>query len=323
VDEMNFYTNVFMKPYDNLEIMAGVRYVDFTQKADEYLNINRIITIVPQQLDIQDVYPSISAKYIIDEQNQVDLAISRTFIAPDLREFTSGTYLHPFEVAEIVGNPELVNTDIYSLDLKYSYDFSDTENIKGGLFYKYLDKPIEDVMLQSSGLPLYSFDNADYATLYGFEIDGRKNLSFLHHALDNYFISGNFSYTDSEVTLRPEQEEEYTSNHRQLQGLSQTVVNTTLSYEKENRTVALSYNKMGERIRKVGIITFAPYAYPDYYEIPPHLLDLVWIEKYKDYTFKFKAGNLLDDEIIWKQGDMITKEFKTGTTFDFSASYQF
>lgn len=322
VDETNFYTNVFMKPYEDLEIMAGVRYVDFTQKVDEYDLIDRLVTIVPQQLDIQDLYPSLSVKYKIDEQNQVDLAISKTFIAPDLREFTSGTYLHPFEVADIKGNPELVNTDIYSFDLKYSHDFSDTENIKGGVFFKYLDKPIEDVMELSSGIPRYTFENADSATLYGIEIDGRKNLGFLHETLDNYFISGNFSYTDSEVTLRPEQEEELSTNHRQLQGLSQTVVNATLSYEKENRTVALSYNKMGERIRKVGVIDDI-YALPDHYEIPPHLLDLVWIEKLGDYSLKFKAGNLLDDEIVWTQGDRITKQFKTGTTFDFSVSYKY
>ena len=322
VDEMDFYTNVFMKPYENLEIMAGVRYVDFTQKVDEYDIVDRLVTIVPQQLDIQDMYPSVSVKYKIDEQNQVDLAISKTFIAPDLREFTSGTYLHPFEVADIKGNPELVNTDIYSFDLKYSHDFSDTENIKGGLFYKYLDKPIEDVMELSSGVPRYTFENADNAILYGIEIDGRKNFGFIHNALANYFISGNFAYTDSDVTLRQEQEERLSTNHRQLQGLSQTVVNATLSYEKENRTVALSYNKMGERIRKVGVIDDI-YALPDHYEIPPHLLDLVWIEKLGDFSLKFKVGNLLDDETVWKQGDRITKQFKKGTTFDFSASYKY
>lgn len=322
VDEMDLYANAFMKPYDNLEIMAGARYVDFSQKADEYNLVDRLVTIVPQQLDIQDIFPSISAKYTIDEQNQVDLAISRTFIAPDLREFTSGTYLSPFEVADIKGNPNLVNTDIFNIDLKYSYDFSDTENIKAGLFYKYLDKPIEDVALLSSGIPLYSFENADNAVLYGIEVDGRKNLSFMHHTMNSYFISGNFSYADSDVTLTPEQEGKYSTNHRQLQGLSKTVLNATLSYEKEDRTVALSYNKMGERIRKVGYIDDI-YAYPDQYEIPPHLLDLVWIEKLEDFSLRFKAGNLLDDETIWTQGGRITKQFKTGTTFDFSVSYKY
>lgn len=330
VDEANYYINSCLKPYDNIEIVAGVRYVDFTQKVDQYkedsdnpdMTLRRLIQKIPEELAVNDFYPSMSVKYKYDDDNHFDAAVSRTYIVPDLREFTSGEYFHPYDVATVVGNPNLVNTDIYSIDLKYSHYISDTENIKMGLFYKYLDKPIEDVMVPSSSLPVYSYDNADYATLYGIEVDGRKNLAFLHSTLNNYFISGNFSYTESEVILREEQLSTFSTNNRQLQGLSPTVVNATLSYEKENRNVALSYNKMGERIRKVGLID-AGDLYPDHYEIPPHLLDLVWIEKLGDYVLKFKAGNLLDDETIWTQGDSITKEFKKGMTFDFSASYQY
>ncbi len=43
----------------------------------------------------------------------------------------------------------------------------------------------------------------------------------------------------------------------------------------------------------------------------------------KHFELKFKIGNILNDEIIWKQDDKITREFKTGMTFDFSASYRF
>lgn len=330
VDETNLFVNMFVKPYADLEIMAGLRYVDFSQTVYQYMedrtnpdiSLRRLIQRVPESLTIQDIYPSISMKYMFDEENQLDAAFSSTYIAPDLREFTSGEYFHPYDVATVIGNPDLVNTDIYSFDLKYSHFFSDTESIKVGTFFKYLDKPIEDVMLLSSSLPIYSFDNAESAILYGLELDGRKELTFLSKYLKNYFLSGNFSYTESETTLRDEQLGIFSTNNRQLQGLSPFVVNLTFSYEKDDRNIALSYNKMDERIRKVGLID-GSYIYPDYYEVPPHLLDLVWIEKLGDYTLKFKAGNILNDQIIWKQGDRITKEFKTGTTFDFSASYKY
>lgn len=330
VDEANLFVNIFVKPYADLEIMGGVRYVDFSQTVYQYMedranpdiSLRRLIQRIPESLEIQNAYPSISAKYKFDEKNQFDAALSSTYIAPDLREFTSGEYFHPYDVATVVGNPNLVNTDIYSLDLKYSHFFSDTESVKIGTFFKYLDKPIEDVMIISSSLPIYSFDNADSAILYGLEVDGRKELSFLSQYLKNYFLSGNFSYTESEVTLREEQLSTFTTNYRQLQGLSPFVLNLTFSYEKDDRNVALSYNKMDERIRKVGLKD-GSYAYPDYYEVPPHLLDIVWIEKLKDFAFKFKAGNILNDKTIWKQGDRITKEFKTGTTFDISVSYTY
>ena len=123
---------------------------------------------------IDDYFPSLSVKYKYSEKQYFDLAASKTYIMPDMREFTEGEYFHPFDVATIVGNPNLVNTLIYNFDLKYSYFFSPRENVKLGLFYKYMDKPIEDVMLPSTSLPIYSFANTDTATLYGFEIDSRE-----------------------------------------------------------------------------------------------------------------------------------------------------
>jgi len=328
VEEKNLYVNAFLKPLEELEIMVGLRQVDFKQTVYEYTNHNDAlapIEKVPNSLEYNDLLADISAKYKFNDNNHVDFAISNTYIVPDLREFTDAEYFHPYDVATVKGNPNLVTTLITSFDLKYSHYFSNTENIKLGLFYKTLDKPIEDVMLPSSSLPRYGFDNADAATIYGIEIDGRKSLHFLHDLLQNYYVSGNFSYANSEVNLRKEQESLYTTNHRQLQGLSQTVVNLSFSYEGDGRSVYLSYNKMGERIRKVGMIDGND-EFPDYYEVPPSLVDLVWIEKFDNgLSFKIKLGNLLDEETIWYQGstDNVTNRFKNGRTYSFDASYKF
>jgi hypothetical protein len=324
VDEASFYLSSFMKPYENLELVTGFKYVNFSQKVYQFKkDANRLIERVPEELTVSDIFPSFSLKYKHDEKNHFDFALSKTYIVPDLREFTEGTYFHPYEVATVRGNPELKNTDIYSVDLKYSHYISDTENVKTGLFFKYLDKPIEDTQEQSGGLPVYSFTNSKSAILYGIELDGRKNLDFIRSDLTNYYISGNFSYTESDVTLRDEQLDELSNNHRQLQGLSNIVVNTTIGYDSDNRNVALSYNKMGERIRKVGLLEDGFKRFPDTIEIPPHVVDFVWIEKFDEYTVKAKLGNLLNDETTWKQGDNITKKFNTGTTFSFSASYKY
>ena len=188
---------------------------------------------------------------------------------------------------------------------------------------KYLDKPIEDVMLPSSSLPIYSYDNADNAVLYGLEIDGRKDLSFINPSLKNYYLSGNISFTESEVTLREEQESTYSTNYRQLQGLSPIVVNVTLGYDIKKRSVALSYNKMGERIRKVGMIDDGDY-YPDHYEDPAALLDFVWIERFRSgFTLDLKIGNILQEETTWTQGGRVTKEYKKPMTFSVGFSYEF
>jgi len=327
VDDSNYYFHVFTKPIEKVEMTLGIRYVNFQQTIYQYekdtANQNVIIK-TEETLEVDDFFPAVSLKYKHDDNNHFDFAASKTYIAPDLREFTSGKYFHPYDVATVHGNPDLVHTIIYSADLKYSHYFSDDEYVKAGAFYKYLDKPIEDTQLDSSSLPIYSYMNSDSATLYGIEFDWRKKFDFVSEYLKNYYISGNFSYTNSEVTLAEERIEELTSNNRQLQGLSQIVTNLSLGYDSDERNLALSYNKMGERIRKVGLINEQGVPYPDSVEIPPHLLDFVWIEKFDSgLTLKLKFGNLIDDETIWKQGENVTQKFKKGRDFSFGISYKY
>lgn len=333
VDETSPYISWMSRPGEDVEMVLGLRYVNLEQKIDQYkldknnpdFSQRNNVILVPQTLKIDDYFPSLSVKYKYNDKNIFDIAASKTYIMPDMREFTEGEYFHPFDVATIVGNPELVNTIIYNFDLKYSYFFSESENVKLGFFYKYMDKPIEDVMRPSTSLPIYSFDNTDSATLYGFEIDGRKNLDFINPKWFNYYISGNFSYNYSDVSLTEEQKEIFTSDTRELQGLSPYVVNFTFGYETENRSALLNLNHMAERIRKVGVID-GPDKELDQYEVPPTLLDFVWIEKFNygyDFETRVKAGNLLDEEIVWRQGEGITRKFKNGRTLSLKVSAKF
>ena len=334
VKEENYYLNTFLKPLENLEVLVGARQVNITQTMflydEDRVNPGRKIIKTPETLTVDELYPSMSLKYILDKDNHIDLAYSTTYIMPDLIEASSGSYVHPYEVADVEGNPDLVNTNIASYDLQFSHYFSDNENIKVGVFYKNLDKPIENVMLPTSSLPRYSFDNADKATIMGFELDGRKSFNVIAKELKNYYLSGNFSYNDSEVTLRKEQVPIYTTNHRELQGLSKTIINVALSYEVSDRSATLSYNKMGERIRKVGLIgdpgTPSESKFPDYMEDPASILDFVWIEKFKNgLAFKLKLGNLLDEETVWYQDTKknTTNSFKKGRDYSFAFSYKY
>ncbi|MEA3370883.1 MAG: carboxypeptidase-like regulatory domain-containing protein, partial [Campylobacterota bacterium] len=329
VEQQNYYISAFFKPLESLELLVGARGADVTQTVYQYSLENQIVKVTPNELKLDEIYPSMSMKYHLNKSNIVDFAYSKTYVLPDLRESSEGVFVHPYDIADIRGNPDLVYTNIDSLDLKYSHYFSDTENITTGIYYKNLDKPIEDVMLPSSSLPIYSFDNTDKAIIMGFEIDGRKDLSFLYSKLKNYFISGNFSYTDSEVTLTKEQESLYTSNHRELQGLSPFVVNLALSYEDKERSATLSYNKMSERIRKIGMIEYEsgqPLYFPDYYEDPAAVLDFVWIHKIAyGLSYKIKVGNILDEETVWYQGDKnhVTNSFKKGINYSLSMSYKY
>ena len=340
VRDVNSYVSLYVKPRDDLDILIGARQANVEQITTEYYLYNRsyhpgeeydatknnTYQKYDRLLELNnELFPSASLKYKLNKDNIVDAAYAKTYILPDLREASSGRYSHPYEIADIQGNPDLTYTIINSYDIKYSHYFSSTENMKVGIFYKTLDNPIEDTQLPSSSLPIYSFQNSQKATMYGIELDGRKNLDFIHTSMSNYYVSGNFTYTYSDVTVTPEQAKVLSTNHRQLQGLSPTVINLAFSYEKSDRSITLAYNKMGARIRKLGMRD-ANLINPDYMENPAAVLDAVWIEKFdNDFNLKMKLGNLLDGDTIWYQQDIdhATKKFKKGMNASISVSYKY
>jgi outer membrane receptor protein involved in Fe transport len=219
--------------------------------------------------------------------------------------------------------------------------------VKLGGFYKEMKNPIEDAEIKSASedVAVYTFINSEKATIYGIEVDGRAGLGFLTNTLSSFYLSGNYSYLDSKVTLTEEQALRFTTDNRQLQGLSQHILNLALEYETEDRSVVVAYNKMGERIRSIGYkdvpSTDVTKGIPDTYEIPPQVLDIVWKEKLSEgFDLKVKFGNLLDEETIWyKYGgsllkgegtskdfardNFITDRYKEGRTFAFEASYRY
>ena len=190
-----------------------------------------------------------------------------------------------------------------------------------------MDNPIEDVQLPTTSLPIYSYANTKQAKLLGIELDAYKNMDFIDDRMEAYYVSTNFSYTHSVVSLTDEQITQFTSNERQLQGLSPFVFNLSLGYDNTlGRNINLSYNIMSKRIRKVGLKNGVQ-ENPDQYEVPPHILDLTYQERlYDGVDIKFKARNLINGDVKWYLGDdenRLTKSYKLGRSYEVSLSYKY
>ena len=347
VEQFNAYAKLFMKPFENLEIVGGVRYADVNQSTstiDEENPANN----TTDSIGLNDYFPSLSLRYKYNKNNHFDVAVSETYIMPDLVEFADVVIVAPTEKRiDIKGNPDLIPTTISTIDLKYSHYFTDNDFIKLGTFYKKMENPIEDAEVKSAsdGVQVYTFINSKEATIYGIELDGRHGLGFLTDYLSDVYISGNYTYLDSEVTLTDEQALQFTTKSRQLQGLSQNIFNLALEYQNDDRSVVLAYNQMGERIRQVGFKDEPSddelLGIPDTYEIPPKVLDIVWQEHFSNgLNAKIKLGNILDQETIWyryggsllkgegtsqdyARENFISDKFKVGRSIKFSVSYEY
>jgi TonB-dependent receptor len=323
--ESSTYLNTLFNPSEMLEVMFGVRQVALTQTLYLFAEgTGRLIERVPNTLLLDKSLPSLSVKYKLDEENQLKFAYTQTYIYPDFREFSSNKYDHPEAVATVIGNPNLTHTDIDSVDGRYEHYISPRETLSGALFYKQLKNPIEDTQQATTSLPIYSFMNSQKADLAGIELDGNLFLGVLDSALDDFYVSGNYTYIYSNVTVAPEMEAFLTSNNRPLQGLSPQIVNMSIGYDDTtDRSITLSYNKMAERLMRLGLKN-GTQAIPDDYEIPPHLLNLVWIEKFENgLKLSVKFDNLIDDKTQWQQDGKISRSYKMGRSVSIGASYKY
>lgn len=322
-----YYIKGLIKPTSKSDLIIGARSVNLTQTIHQFNSNNNIVTTEDNSLSFNKVLPNAALIYSFNESNQIKLAYSQTFVYPDFREFSNTEFIHPVFIAKVSGNPNLIETDIQSYDLQYGYYFNDLDNITASLFYKHMDNPIEDVRkFSTSTLDTFTFENSSEADLSGIELSWYKNLNFLTDYAKNFTFFGNYTYISSQVTLTEEQKAKFVSEERGLQGLSPQVVNLSLMYQKEGRSLNLSYNKMSKRLMRVALKNGDVILGLDDYEIPPDILDFTWVESFKSSTLNtnidltFKLKNILDSETVWKQKDKTTLKYKTERSISFGLS---
>jgi len=331
LDKNAIYVKGLLKPTDAIDITYGARYVNLSQSVDQYQTKQNRVVIENNSLEFDKLLPSLGVKYVMDERNQFRFAYSQTFIYPDFREFVDAEFIHPVFLAKVSGNPNLVETDIQSVDFRYDYYFNETDSLTTSLFYKYMDNPIEDTTAFTTGtLPRFSFDNSKSADLAGVELSWYKHLGFITDYLEDLVFSGNYTYIYSKVQLTDAQKAKFVTQDRGLQGLSPQVINLSLTYDlMDKRSINLSYNKMSKRLMRVALKNGDVILGLDDYEIPPNLVDFTWIEKFNseslgtDLALTFKVKNMLDDETKWVRGSETTLKYKTGREYTLSLSAKF
>lgn len=327
LDKDAYYLKSLIKPSEQSDLTLGVRYVNLAQTIHQFDTLNDVVITEDNALSFQKTLPSLAFKYAFNQSNQVKVAYSETFVYPDFREFSNTEFIHPVFIAKVAGNPDLIETDIQSLDFQYGHYFNDTDNITASIFYKHMDNPIEDVRaFSTSTLDKFSFENSSAADLAGIELSWYKELGFIHAYAKNLTFFGNYTYIDSTVTLTEEQKAKFVTVERGLQGLSPQVINLALTYQDKERSVNISYNKMSERLMRVALKNGDVILGLDDYEEPPHLVDFTWIEKFRwdaigtDIDMSFKVKNILDGETVWRQKDKTTLRYKTGSTYSLTFS---
>ena len=196
------------------------------------------------------------------------------------------------------GNPNLKRARIDNVDLRWEWFPSATEQVLAGVFYKYLQDPIEQVFVAADGKlgsgadAYYMPDNLGNAKNYGFEIDVVK---YIRH----FGIKANYTYTHSTITTTKREYKEGSAEYKT--GVTQTrplvnqaphTANLSLLYKDTNygwnAQLAASYT--GTKLALVS-----PFKDADQWDKAMFGLDFSMEKKFPCGVSVFlKANNLLD-----------------------------
>jgi outer membrane receptor protein involved in Fe transport len=318
------YLNVDLTFFERLRLTAGQRVEDWNQNVTTFQLLNPTATPVVAELEAKDRLPAYSATWYLTENQQIRASYAETIVRPDFKELSPAPFTDPILNREVIGNADLIPSDIEHLDLRWEYYPEPSELISLGVFYKSIANPIE-VTVEAGVEQRLSFANADEAENYGFELEWRKSLGFfgdtfgLEAIWDRLYVAGNYSWIESEIFI--EDLGILTNETRPLQGQSPYVANFQLGYDDESRDLSatLLFNMVGERIVEVGVL-----GAPDKYEQPTPDLDFVFQWRWMDlFDMKAEFGNLLDSEFEVRQGEEITQRYKRGREFSLGLSVDF
>lgn len=272
-------------------------------------------------LDEVNVLPSLSLTYRLNEAMNLRLAASQTVDRPEFRELAPFQFTEASSLRQMRGNPNLVVADITNLDAKWEWFPDPGEVLSVGIFYKYLERPIEQVFFAAAS-SLYSYQNAKDGYLYGAELSVRKRLDFSEF-WSHFTVGSGLSLIESEVEVVPGSGFVPTNLVRPLQGQSPWTVNVNLNWLSTNGATEIGayWGVFGERISAAG-----GSGVPDIYERPRNVLDLTWRQTLRgNLSMRFKVQNLLNSSYRWTQEangiERMQRQYTVGQTLSLSLSY--
>jgi outer membrane receptor protein involved in Fe transport len=290
--------------------------------------------------------PSAILRYAPRDDMNVRATFSQTVSRPDFRELTPTRFPALPGQRVLLGNENLVQTDITSYDLRWEWFFTPLELASVGFFYKDLTNPIELAALVETSSYIDFFVNAEKATLWGFEFELRKNFDFLvpyaaewdalkrvAPSLADLQFELNASFIESEATGidDPVREITVTNTTRPLLGQPPFSINASLQYaDSDYGTFRLLYRTVGDTIAAAGTDVQPDNpsgSLPDIFKKRRDQLDFVWLKEFEAFdtplTGKFGIENILNDDFVQTQGDVIIEKYRTGATFVVGISYRF
>jgi outer membrane receptor protein involved in Fe transport len=336
------YANLLFKFLEKWEINGGLR-AENTERETKY-RAQGSFDDPFKKITRNKLYilPSVNVKYEVTEKANMRFAASQTYTRPVIMEAYPIEYINA-DGTSMKGNPFLINSDNYNVDLKYELFPTNKELFVVGVFGKSIKNPIERTFIANAATStITTYLNSDDAKLYGVELEFILDFARINKSLSDFSFGFNTSLMQTKVKVPEkiinadgsETQSIETHRSRDLQGASRWLINSDLKYQFNfnknwNNTISLVYAVFGKRIYAVGTA-----GLDHVYELPASQLDFVWSSKLSNhFDIKFSADNILNPNRsleIGNNGNVkiltnsnIVDDYKKGVGFSLNLGYTF
>lgn len=339
-----FYGMADMQILPRLRAIYGLRVEQVKMYYTGQNNQGDVVYDDELTLDELDLLPSTNLVFSVKDDMNIRGSFNRTLARPTFTEKSIAQIFDPISGRTRLGNIDLEETHINNFDLRWENFFTPTEMFSVSFFYKRFDGHIELTSIKTAPDNLKP-RNAGSSSVFGAEIEFRKNLEFISPRLQNVSFGTNVSVVDSKIDLNAVivdetgttelelreanlRDGESLSDTRDMAGQAPYLINAFLNYStSEGKTnVNLAYNVQGETLSIVG-----SGSVPDVFTKPFASLNL---NAYRDFGKSEKSrvtvgiNNILNDtrENVYKSfgaDEEIFSLFRPNRTFSVKYSLRF
>jgi hypothetical protein len=286
--------------------------------------------------DTMEYMPSLTAKYEVNEKQNIKFAASKTYTLPQFKE--RAPFLYEEVGQSYIGNPFLYNSTDYNFDLKWEMFPKNGEVISFTGFAKYIQNPINQVTIASATNDISWVNSGDKAIGFGIEGEWRKNIisrennttgekTNLGFGLNiSYLLTNQDLNSEKVVSENPGMNVDFTNTDSRLTGASDLLINSDISFNKEFKndkslTATLAGGYFSDRIYALGVTGKGDL-------VDSEVFTLDFILKFnlsKNIGIGFSAKNLTDPTIERKQDiqNVVVDSYKKGRNFGLSVKHSF
>lgn len=333
------YGNLLYNFNDKLSIIAGGRLEQIEQYV-YFLSLLRpdgdASTFSPVK-----ILPSLTAKYKLNEKQNLKFAASNTYTLPQFKEKVRILFEDVEQTYE--GNSKLYASTNYNVDLSWELYPSKDELLTVTTFGKLIQNPINEMFTNSSSGNITYANTGEKAVVAGVELEFRKNIyetkddNNLKEKL-TFGFNGSYMYHDQDLNTQKVLIENgfganFTFKNSKLSGASDLLANADVSFTKEfnndkDLTATLTYAYVSDKLAVLGTSERA--------NLVDKSVDRLDFILKSNLSKKFKVGlsykNILNpsykrvseqSKAPIQSNDVLVSSYKIGSNMSLSLEYKF